>query len=1161
MARLTVVLLATMVVYFCFVGCGSLVGMGSGTRETKSETPIKKTVEKTSGKAEEVKKQTEPTSVKSESENKTKPKSDSQPKTVDPKSLLPFSAESVTPEHKEVGSPVDSRIIVDFNKPIDQTTINAGTFTVSGAVSGPASGMFIFSSGSNTGRVVFTPDLDFIAGEMVTVTLSHNIKDFAGTALSWFDTISDKAYTWRFVTDTEGHSVVFTDSGQELGSGGSDAKPSALILADADADGDLDAFLANWWGGPGGLVRINDGFGFFNDTVLIRENPSKGMAVGDLNGDGISDVLINDDTHGLHSVHVLRGLMGGHAGMQVLAAYLPEGDPQWCGVSRCDGNLGHRGSFSEHNVGDRRGMYSGIITDPDSLELRDMDGDGDLDPVVGWIWKKRCHELPYCYQFNGHYSLPVEWDLFELPWVWLNTPYLVSGNPVNEAEVDFKGSTTAFNMVPPGAITSKQGGCCDGTMDIEIGDLDGDDDLDMVTINTVDYSNNSFSVHGYGERINEFRVSLNDSSVPDSTLEFNPENQVIQNLPLSNSRRPSPGQLSVGHTIVTFEDVELGDMDGDGDVDALVAGSGGALLLINDGFGSFSFNDQLIHEFPVSDAALGDLDGDGDIDAVFSGYDPEMFSLTVGGNTGFSPGYQIPPFPHEPADNFNRIFINDGFGSFTDSSVYVGDGHSTHISLGDLDLDGDLDAFVRNDDEPRAYNTVWFNNTPPLYQVPLISIGEAQPSGPSPTGLPSTSGIGIASVLPGPTTTPTGSGQPSTSGIGIAAAFPSGQPSSGSSPTSPPEETPSEIASNWVIETIESSEDVGQYSGMDYQLSNSGESTLHIVYFNSDSEELKYKKYDTTTGLHTAPETPGAYEDFGRYADISVLEDGKKHVSYYTSDPGTGDLGFSESMDPVEGWQYWGVDMGSDDVGQHTSIVVDSNGAPHIAYHDVTNNSLKHAWGEFQFSNYIWHIETVDGGGVGQYASLAIDNSDNLHIAYYSTQGTLKHGYGIPVTDGWAWSVDTAIAPVVGSSGEYSSIALDSSGNPHVVYVAGEDHDLEHSWAAWDQNLGTWDWQSQQVDGGIGNMVGTHVSLEIGSNDDLHAAYYDETHQALKYAHAPYGQIASVGSSGGWSWFPLTIENTGDHVGKYTDIALDDSGTVYITYYDETNGDLKLAHN
>ena len=144
MARLTVVLLATMVVYFCFVGCGSLVGMGSGAKETKAETPTKKPAEKASAKVEEVKKQAEPSSVKSESKNHTKPKSDSQPKTVDPKSLIPFSAESVTPEHREVGSPVDSRIIVDFNKPIDQSTINAGTFTVSGAVSGPASGMFIF---------------------------------------------------------------------------------------------------------------------------------------------------------------------------------------------------------------------------------------------------------------------------------------------------------------------------------------------------------------------------------------------------------------------------------------------------------------------------------------------------------------------------------------------------------------------------------------------------------------------------------------------------------------------------------------------------------------------------------------------------------------------------------------------------------------------------------------------------------------------------------------------------------------------------------------------------------------------------------------------------------------------------------------------------------
>ena len=83
---------------------------------------------------------------------------------------------------------------------------------------------------------------------------------------------------------------------------------------------------------------------------------------------------------------------------------------------------------------------------------------------------------------------------------------------------------------------------------------------------------------------------------------------------------------------MTFEDVELGDVDGDGDVDALVAGSGGALLLINDGFGSFSFNDQLIHEFPVSDAALGDLLEDVVIDRV------EEFAVLHGVTSERKPG-------------------------------------------------------------------------------------------------------------------------------------------------------------------------------------------------------------------------------------------------------------------------------------------------------------------------------------------------------------------------------------------------------------------------------------------------------------------------------------------------------------------------------------------
>ena len=73
--------------------------------------------------------------------------------------------------------------------------------------------------------------------------------------------------------------------------------------------------------------------------------------------------------------------------------------------------------------------------------------------------------------------------------------------------------------------------------------------------------------------------------------------------------------------------------------------------------------------------ALGDLDGDGDLDA---------WVANVGGS--------------------DAVWINDGTGTFTDSGLKLGTGASVSVALGDLDGDGDIDAWIANLGEP---DTVW----------------------------------------------------------------------------------------------------------------------------------------------------------------------------------------------------------------------------------------------------------------------------------------------------------------------------------------------------------------------------------------------------------------------------------------------------------------------
>jgi len=147
----------------------------------------------------------------------------------------------------------------------------------------------------------------------------------------------------------------------------------------------------------------------------------------------------------------------------------------------------------------------------------------------------------------------------------------------------------------------------------------------------------------------------------------------------------------------------VGDTDGDGVVDLYVTNVGANALYRGDGEGGF---EDVTAASGAGDpgwgasAAFFDADLDGDLDLYVANY----LVWSIEGaiecrNEMGARDYCSPQSHFSPA--LDTLLVNRGDGTFEDASVASGIGRTPGtglgVTVGDLDLDGDLDVFVAND--------------------------------------------------------------------------------------------------------------------------------------------------------------------------------------------------------------------------------------------------------------------------------------------------------------------------------------------------------------------------------------------------------------------------------------------------------------------------------
>ena len=590
---------------------------------------------------------------------------------------------------------------------------------------------------------------------------------------------------------------------------------------------------------------------------------------------------------------------------------------------------------------------------------------------------------------------------------------------------------------------------------------------------------------------------------------------------------------SLGNT--TTQAVAAADLDGVNGPDVFAANAGSNTVWLNNGSGQFTDSGENLGTAFGESVALANLDSDTDIDAVVANSDTLNQVWWNDGDGTFTAGPTFPstssrgvavgnlnadddPDIYIAEEGMDHIYWNNGDGTFTDSGQSLDTAPGYGVALEDLDGDGDLDVFVANGGSGSPFDTVWINQGGDQGGTEGDFLDSGQELGFIWTEDVALGDLGGPSAIDAFTASWIPQANKMWPNEGPAAFFDSGQ------------NLGSEGSLGVSLGDVDGDLDLDAFVGN--QFPDGGK-----LWINNGS------------GMFTdSGESIGADQTIQRSALADFNNDGA--LDLFLAVDGPNQVWFNstgEGILPTVGFQHQIVDSRAV-AGGSTSIALDTDGNPHIAYtkyqlnHEGRDNAIWYsAWDGVR-----WHRERLlrIGDALAQpfAVALELDSAGNPHIAFATGVPAPNAiiSYAQRVDD--HWDIEQLVSGGGFTFGLGVSMALDSQDNPHFVYISNQGINYQYFDGV--------NWTEELIDPDLN--VGFNRSFKdfaLDAADNPHVSYYSQDDQSLRYAHKVSGiwQLEIVDDD------PVTVSST------INSIAIDNSGNPAIAYLWERSTELKIA--